>query len=345
MTSASRRAVPRVQAVQPGREGQVLHRAELLEERRVHAHPVDEALDGELLAGEVQAEDLDPTLVQGQQAADEPDERALAGAVGAEDAPDLSALEPHRHVGDRDDRRLLALHLEPLGGVFHEECRDGCRLDGRSVGPGRLHDGNAENLVRPVQLSWQGGGHGGCSWMGRGSVGPDMRKAAGPFVLVGTRARGSGGGRGCVRDGHRKSRGPDLAHGSWCFVRAAYAAEMSARDGHRPPVDGSPEGRLRARGEEDRVHHSEPSFLGCGWRPDRRRAGVYVRPAARCQRGRMTMSGIVIRPCLSSSEAPISPERCSRSASPAGPWGRAACPRRRSSRRASRRPGRGPGPR
>jgi hypothetical protein len=39
------------------------------------------------------AEDLDPTLVEGQEPRDEPDQRRLAGAVGAEDPVDVTALE------------------------------------------------------------------------------------------------------------------------------------------------------------------------------------------------------------------------------------------------------------
>ena len=58
----------RVDPVEPRREQQVLHRAELLEEGRVHADPVDEALDRDLLALDVVAEDLDPALVERQQA-------------------------------------------------------------------------------------------------------------------------------------------------------------------------------------------------------------------------------------------------------------------------------------
>ena len=54
------------------------------------------------------AEDLDPTLVEGQEPADEADERRLARAVGAEDPVDVTALEAQRHVRDRDDRLALA---------------------------------------------------------------------------------------------------------------------------------------------------------------------------------------------------------------------------------------------
>ena len=57
-----------IEAVQPGGEDQVLHRAELLEEGGVDADPVDQPLDRHLVALDVVAEDLDPALVEGQQA-------------------------------------------------------------------------------------------------------------------------------------------------------------------------------------------------------------------------------------------------------------------------------------
>ena len=159
---------------------------------------------------------------------------------------------------DRDDRRLLALHLEPLGGVLHEECRDGCRHGGgRSVGPRRVSRMAASRTGRPscsvVVAGWRSRSLLLDAVVGIG-IGPEMTKSRGPVrpcrdsgsrLLVSTRRA----------SGHQKSRGPDLAHGSWCFVRAAYAADNSARDGHRPPVDGSPEGRRRARGEGAEVHH------------------------------------------------------------------------------------------
>ena len=98
IATASRFAPSGVQAVEPGREQQVLHRAELLEEGGVDADPVDQPLDRHLVALDVVAEDLDPALVEGQQARDEPDERRLARAVGAEDPVDVAALEAERDV-------------------------------------------------------------------------------------------------------------------------------------------------------------------------------------------------------------------------------------------------------
>ena len=98
-----------VEAVDAGGERQVLHRAELLEERRVDADPVDQALDLQLVAHDVVAEDLDPSGVEGQQARDEADERRLARPVRAEHAVDVAALETHRHVHDRLDGHLVVV--------------------------------------------------------------------------------------------------------------------------------------------------------------------------------------------------------------------------------------------
>ncbi len=75
------------QAVQPSGVDQVLHRTQLLEERRVDAHAVDELLDAQLIADDVEAEDL---------------ERA-AGAVGAQDTEDLALAHGERDVVDRHD--------------------------------------------------------------------------------------------------------------------------------------------------------------------------------------------------------------------------------------------------
>ena len=112
-----------VEAVEAGREQEVLHRAELLEERRVDRDPVDEPLHGELVALDVEAEDLDPALVEGQQPGDEADEGRLAGAVGAQDPVDLAALQAERDVVDREDRGLAPVDVEALGDVLDEECR------------------------------------------------------------------------------------------------------------------------------------------------------------------------------------------------------------------------------
>src|SRR3954453_10103846 len=124
-----------VEAVESGGEEQVLHRAELLEEGRVDADPVDEAFDGHLLAFDVEAEDLDPTRVERQQAADEPDEGGLARAVRTQDPVDVAALEAHRHVGDRGDRLRLAPDDERLADAVDEQGRDRA-VDGSVQGRG-----------------------------------------------------------------------------------------------------------------------------------------------------------------------------------------------------------------
>ena len=93
-----------VEPVEARRVDEVLVRRQLLEEGRVHADPVDQPLDGHLVALDVVAEDLDPAAVDGQQRADQPDEGRLAAAVGAQDAEDLAALEAERDVVHGHDR-------------------------------------------------------------------------------------------------------------------------------------------------------------------------------------------------------------------------------------------------
>ena len=84
--------------VETGREQQVLHRAELLEEGGVDADPVDQPLDGHLLADDVVAEDFDPTFVEREEAAHQADEGRLAGPVRTEDPVDAAPLEAEGHV-------------------------------------------------------------------------------------------------------------------------------------------------------------------------------------------------------------------------------------------------------
>ena len=131
-----RSRVFRVQAVEPGRERQVLERRELLEERRVDADAVDRSLDGHLLADEVVTEDLDPTLVEAEEAADKADQRGFAAAVGPEDAVDLSALQAHRDVADGDHRGPLPADVETLGDVVDEEGRGPGARSARRAGCG-----------------------------------------------------------------------------------------------------------------------------------------------------------------------------------------------------------------
>jgi hypothetical protein len=95
-----------VQAVEPGREREVLRGRELLEECGVDADPIDQPLDRHLFADQVVSEDLDPTFVEGEQPADQPDERGLAAAVGSEQAVDLASLQTDRDVVHGHDRWL-----------------------------------------------------------------------------------------------------------------------------------------------------------------------------------------------------------------------------------------------
>ena len=110
---------------------------------------VDEPLDGHLVALDVVAEDLDASGVERQQRADEPDERRLAAAVGAEDPVHLAALDAQRDVVHGDDGLLLAADHEPLGDVVDEQRRHAPRpaLGGGPFAAGRGRTGRAGRLV------------------------------------------------------------------------------------------------------------------------------------------------------------------------------------------------------
>src|SRR6185369_2323901 len=158
---------PRDLAVEPieaGREQQVLHRAELLEEGGVDADPVDQSLDLHLVALDVVSEDLDPAAIERQQPADEPDQRRLARAVGAEDPVHVAALEAHRYVRDRVDGLAGPADDERLADALDEE-------RGRRRHTGSRSDGDRGGSR--LQLFGQGGGH----WRTPGGVGGKGRAA------------------------------------------------------------------------------------------------------------------------------------------------------------------------
>ena len=84
------------QSIDAGGEGQVLERAELLEERRLDRDAVHEAAHGAGLADDIVSEDLDRARVREQQRGDDARQGGLAGSVGADDAVDLAAPGPGR---------------------------------------------------------------------------------------------------------------------------------------------------------------------------------------------------------------------------------------------------------
>src|SRR4029079_2604889 len=96
-----------------------------------------------------------------------------------------------------------------------------------------------------LQLFDEGGHDGDLRWLGVvvGWAGHGTRGGPRPTVVGGPRGSwcrsGSAAGG---REGHQKSRGPDLAHGSW-FVFGGYRLRL-ARDGHRSPADREAIGRL-----------------------------------------------------------------------------------------------------
>ena len=232
-----------IEAVEAGGEQQVLHRAQLLEEGRIDRHPVDEPLDRELVALDVEAEHLDPALVQGQQPRDEADEGRLAGAVGAQDPVDRATLQAERDVVDREDRGLAPVDVEALGDVLDEQGRRAGRDPGPEGGAlgvraGRDPRGGLEAGERwPAAGStseWSSsvrargwwsrdppGWMGGLRWMARCGEPvrgvPDMGRAAGPAI---------GGPRGSASSGRRRAlknerAGGPVAHGSVGRSRAS----------------------------------------------------------------------------------------------------------------------------
>ena len=104
----------RPDAVQPRRVDEVLHRRQLLEERGLDGDTVDEPLDRELVAPDVQTEDADLAGVRGQERREDADQRRLARPVGAEQAVDLAPLDAERYVVDGEQVRS-ASGLEPRG--------------------------------------------------------------------------------------------------------------------------------------------------------------------------------------------------------------------------------------
>ena len=105
----SRRLISlRRKAVHPAEEQQVLDRRHVPEERRVRRHAVDQRPDLRRVSHDVEAEDASLAGVRQQQRAHDADERALAGAVGAEHAVDLAAPHRERHVAEHM-RRAFAV--------------------------------------------------------------------------------------------------------------------------------------------------------------------------------------------------------------------------------------------
>jgi hypothetical protein len=94
-----------VHAVQARAVEQVLHRRQLLEEAGLHRYAVDQPPDGHRLPNHVVTEHRDLPAVGDEQGRDQPDERRLPTAVGAEHAEDLSPLYGEADVVDGDRSR------------------------------------------------------------------------------------------------------------------------------------------------------------------------------------------------------------------------------------------------
>ena len=143
------------------------------------------------------AEDLDPTCVESEQAADEPNDGGLATPVRPEQAVVLAPLDADRDVVHGCDRRLAPIDLEPLGGVLDQQGgRTGRNRAGEGPARGRRLSRFLNRDAHWLPLGWSSR-----SWMTAGGDWSGNGLAARPEAFAPAR-------------GHEKSRGPDLAHGS-----------------------------------------------------------------------------------------------------------------------------------
>ena len=83
-------------------EGQVLVHVHVQVQGNIFGQVADPAPHGERLLQDIDPIHRDRARVGGQEGGDDLHGRALAGAVGAQEAEDLSPVEPERHVVERD---------------------------------------------------------------------------------------------------------------------------------------------------------------------------------------------------------------------------------------------------
>ena len=88
-------------AVQARVEAQVLARGQVAVEQRLVAEEADPPAHGPALARQRAAEHARRAAVRAQQRRQDPQQRRLAGAVGAEHRQRLALLERQRHPGER----------------------------------------------------------------------------------------------------------------------------------------------------------------------------------------------------------------------------------------------------
>lgn len=103
-------------AVQLGVQAQVLRGGEVAVERRVLEDETDVAAHGVAPRGHVEAADVGGAGGRGDQRAEHVDGRALAGAVGAEEAEDLAAVDRERHAPDGLDVPVGLGEVDDLDG-------------------------------------------------------------------------------------------------------------------------------------------------------------------------------------------------------------------------------------
>src|SRR5262249_19474998 len=143
------------QAVGRREEVEVLEGGQVLVERELLGHVADPAPDLLAAPADVEAVDRRVPLGRREQPAEDPDERRLAGAVGAEQAVDLAAGHRQRHLVEGTEAPEIArdlAHLDAVAvvgggrGIAHGSSRTVAAIPGFSSGAGAISIFTAKTL-------------------------------------------------------------------------------------------------------------------------------------------------------------------------------------------------------
>ena len=153
-------AADRWPAGELGKVVEVALAGEAVVQRDAAGEVADPAADRDAVAGRVEPEDRRPAGRRVQVAEQQPDERALARAVGAEEAEDLALADLEGHVIERPDHARVGAAAtrrvvlgEPLGGDRgHRPKASRCGRPAPRAGQPMTVDRNRVRSVKPSQM-------------------------------------------------------------------------------------------------------------------------------------------------------------------------------------------------
>ena len=195
----------------------------------------------------------------------------LPEPLATEDPVDVAALEAHRHIRDRRDRLLLPADHEPLADAVDDEGGHAGARAVEATGPSSRSSVRDSGLRSRCDSRW-------IRWTVGVARSAEMTRAAGlPTTCRVGGPRGSGACAPVEDGGHQKSRGPDLAHGSW-FVRWRSCRLRSSSRWAQISHARRPKDRRDVSSEKEAISSCrDPSVAG--WDAGREvasRAGVYA---------------------------------------------------------------------